>query len=140
MNSKQVIEKNQKACLLIYFSKEQNRQYALMIENQKQQRARLEDQRQFGVGSSMVIIFSNKNSNYCLDFLFVQSGRSSQTQPDGDLVRQIEQKYRRDLEHLQEQLEVKFFCSSFYTTRCFLRFTFKPLVFQQLKKRTYQLD
>ena len=34
---------------------EQNRQYALLIENQKQQRARLEDQRQFGGGSSMVI-------------------------------------------------------------------------------------
>jgi hypothetical protein len=42
-----------------------------MIENQKQQRARLEDQRQFGVGSSMVIISLNKNSNYRSDFLFV---------------------------------------------------------------------
>ncbi|UJR33991.1 hypothetical protein I4U23_021406 [Adineta vaga] len=66
---------------------EQNRQYALLIENQKQQRARLEDQRQFGAGSSM-------------------SGRSSRAQSDVDLVRQIEQKYRRDLEHLQEQLEI----------------------------------
>jgi hypothetical protein len=42
--------------LLIYILKEQNRQYALLIENQKQQRARLEDQRQLGGGSSMVII------------------------------------------------------------------------------------
>ncbi len=40
----------------MYLPKEQNRQYALLIENQKQQRARLEDQRQFGVGSSIVII------------------------------------------------------------------------------------
>ncbi|CAF2706018.1 unnamed protein product [Rotaria sp. Silwood2] len=66
---------------------EQNRQYVLLLENQKQQRARLEDQRQFGVGSSM-------------------SGRSSQTQSDVDFARQIENKYRRDLEHLQEQLEI----------------------------------
>ncbi|CAF4609055.1 unnamed protein product [Rotaria sp. Silwood1] len=66
---------------------EQNRQYALLIENQKQQRSRLEDQRQFGVGSSV-------------------SGRSSQTQPDVDIARQIEHKYRRDLDHLQEQLEI----------------------------------
>ncbi|CAF0852723.1 unnamed protein product [Rotaria sordida] len=66
---------------------EQNRQYVLLIENQKQQRARLEDQRQFDAGSSM-------------------SGRLSQTQPDMDFARQIEHKYRRDLEHLQEQLEI----------------------------------
>ncbi|CAF0763475.1 unnamed protein product [Adineta ricciae] len=66
---------------------EQNRQYALLIENQKQQRARLEDQRQYGAGSSM-------------------SGRSSRAQSDVDLVRHVEQKYRRDLEHLQEQLEI----------------------------------
>ncbi|CAF2471394.1 unnamed protein product [Rotaria sp. Silwood2] len=66
---------------------EQNRQYVLLLENQKQQRARLEDQRQFGVGSSM-------------------SGRSSQTQSDVDFARQIENKFRRDLEHLQEQLEI----------------------------------
>jgi hypothetical protein len=42
--------------LLTYIFEEQNRQYALMIENQKQQRARLEDQRPLGVGSSMVNI------------------------------------------------------------------------------------
>ncbi|CAF2026785.1 unnamed protein product [Rotaria magnacalcarata] len=66
---------------------EQNRQYALLIENQKQQRARLEDQRQIGGGSSV-------------------SGRSSLTQPDVDFARQIEHKYRGDLEHLQEQLEI----------------------------------
>ncbi|CAF5084931.1 unnamed protein product, partial [Rotaria sp. Silwood1] len=34
------------------------------------------------------------------------SGRSSQTQPDVDIARQIEHKYRRDLDHLQEQLEI----------------------------------
>ncbi|CAF5006801.1 unnamed protein product, partial [Rotaria magnacalcarata] len=56
---------------------EQNRQYALLIENQKQQRARLEDQRQIGGGSSV-------------------SGRSSLTQPDVDFARQIEHKYRGD--------------------------------------------
>ncbi|CAF1055234.1 unnamed protein product [Adineta steineri] len=66
---------------------EQNRQYALLIENQKQQRLRLEDQRQYGGDSSM-------------------SGRSSRAQSDVDLVRQIEHKYRRDFEHLQEQLEI----------------------------------
>lgn len=43
--------------LLIYIFEEQNRQYALLIENQKQQRARLEDQRQLGGGSSMVNVF-----------------------------------------------------------------------------------
>jgi len=66
---------------------QQNQQYALLLENQKQQRIRLEEQRAFGVGSSL-------------------SGRSSQTQSDVDIVRQIEQKYRRDFEHLQEQLEI----------------------------------
>ncbi|CAF4417045.1 unnamed protein product, partial [Rotaria magnacalcarata] len=34
------------------------------------------------------------------------SGRSSLTQPDVDFARQIEHKYRGDLEHLQEQLEI----------------------------------
>ncbi|CAF4404393.1 unnamed protein product, partial [Adineta steineri] len=58
-----------------------------LIENQKQQRLRLEDQRQYGGDSSM-------------------SGRSSRAQSDVDLVRQIEHKYRRDFEHLQEQLEI----------------------------------
>jgi hypothetical protein len=43
--------------LLIYIFEEQHRQYALLIENQKQQRVRLEDQRQFGGGSSMVPIY-----------------------------------------------------------------------------------
>jgi len=66
---------------------EQNRQYELLIESQKQQRARLEDQRQFGGGSSI-------------------SGRSSQTQSDVDFARQIDQKYRRDFENLQEQLDI----------------------------------
>jgi hypothetical protein len=42
--------------LLICIFEEQQRQYALLIENQKQQRARLEDQRQFGAGSSVVTI------------------------------------------------------------------------------------
>lgn len=66
---------------------EQNRQYELLLESQKQQRSRLEDQRQFGTGSSI-------------------SGRSSQTHSDVDFARQIDQKYRRDLDHLQEQLDI----------------------------------
>jgi len=42
--------------LLIYIFEEQQRRYALLIENQKQQRVRLEDHRQFGGGSSLVTI------------------------------------------------------------------------------------
>jgi hypothetical protein len=38
----------------MYIFEEQNRQYALLIENQKQQRSRLDNQRQSGAGSSMV--------------------------------------------------------------------------------------
>ncbi|CAM2700448.1 unnamed protein product [Rotaria socialis] len=38
--------------------------------------------------------------------LELESGRSSLTQPDVEFSRQIEHKYRRDLEHLQEQLEI----------------------------------
>ncbi|CAF4401307.1 unnamed protein product [Rotaria sp. Silwood2] len=38
--------------------------------------------------------------------LELESGRSSQTQSDVDFARQIENKFRRDLEHLQEQLEI----------------------------------
>jgi hypothetical protein len=39
----------------MYLFKEQNRQYALLIENQKQQRSHLENQRQLSGGSNMVI-------------------------------------------------------------------------------------
>lgn len=45
-----------RAMTTAHIVQEQNRQYALLIENQKQQRARLEDQRQYGASSSMVII------------------------------------------------------------------------------------
>ena len=40
-----------------YFVEEQNRQYALLIENQKQQRIRLEDQRSFAGENSVVNIY-----------------------------------------------------------------------------------
>jgi hypothetical protein len=56
--------------LLIYTFEEQNRQYILLIENQKQQRARLEDQRQFGGGSSMVIIRWKNSQKYKSFFKF----------------------------------------------------------------------
>jgi hypothetical protein len=49
-----------------------------MIENQKQQRARLEDQRQFGVGSSMVIIPSTKKIEIIVRIL-VRSFKSNAT-------------------------------------------------------------
>lgn len=39
---------------------EQNRQYELLLESQKQQRARLEEQCQYGVTSSMVMKRMNR--------------------------------------------------------------------------------
>ncbi|CAF1031218.1 unnamed protein product [Rotaria sordida] len=60
---------------------EQNRQYGSLIENQNQQRSHLEGQRQLSGTSSM-------------------SGRSNQTSVD------VEEKLRRDIKHLQEQLEI----------------------------------
>jgi len=69
--------------LLIYIFEEQHRQYALLIENQKQQRARLEDQRQFGGGSSMVTISyktspkTHTHKSYLKYFLLVWSIKSN---------------------------------------------------------------
>ncbi|CAF1189613.1 unnamed protein product [Rotaria sordida] len=60
---------------------EQNRHYGSLIENQNQQRSHLEGQRQLSGTSSM-------------------SGRSNQTSVD------VEEKLRRDIKHLQEQLEI----------------------------------
>ncbi|CAF1093853.1 unnamed protein product [Rotaria sp. Silwood1] len=60
---------------------EQNREYGSLIENQNQQRSRLEDQQQLSGTSNM-------------------SGRSSQTSVD------VEEKLRRDIKQLQEQLEI----------------------------------